>query len=50
MLGAVSLVAIFGALIGQNFLGTELAVMLVIGGAIIGSINVLVEFASWFKN
>jgi hypothetical protein len=49
ILGAVSLLAIFGGLFGQNVLGTELASMLVIGGAIVGSINVLIEFASWFK-
>jgi hypothetical protein len=49
ILSTISLLAIFGGLLGQSFLGTELASMLVIGGAIVGSINVLVKFASWFK-
>jgi hypothetical protein len=49
VLGGISLIAIFGGLFAQNSLGTELASMLVIGGAVVGSINVLVEFASWFK-
>jgi hypothetical protein len=49
ILGAISLLAIVGGLLGQNILGTELASFLVIGGAILGSINVLIEFASWFK-
>jgi hypothetical protein len=49
VLGAISLLAIFGGLFGQSVLGTELASMLVIGGAVVGSINVLIEFSSWFR-
>ena len=49
ILAAVSLLAILGGVFWKNLLGAELAAALVIGGAIIGSINVLVEFSSWFK-
>jgi len=49
ILGAISLIAIFGGLFAQDSLGTELASKFVIGGAILGSINVLIEVASWFK-
>jgi hypothetical protein len=49
IVGGISLFAILGGLFAQNSLGTELASMLVIGGAVVGSINVLVEVASWFK-
>jgi hypothetical protein len=49
ILSSISLLAIFGGLFAQNALGTELASMFVIGGAILGSINVLIEVASWFK-
>jgi hypothetical protein len=49
VLGAISLIAILGGLFAQDALGTELASMFVIGGAIVGSINVLLEVASWFK-
>jgi hypothetical protein len=48
ILGAISLLAILVGFFGQNVLGAELASMLVVGGAIVGSINVLFEFASWF--
>lgn len=45
--GGISLFAILGGLFAQNSLGTELSSMLVIGGRIVGSINVLVEVSSW---
>ncbi len=40
---------VFGGLFAQNSLGTELASVLVIGGAVVGSVNVLIEVARWFK-
>jgi hypothetical protein len=49
ILGGISLLAIFGGFFSENVLGTELAAKLVVGGAIVGTINVLIEFASGFK-
>jgi hypothetical protein len=49
IVGGLSLLAIFGGLFAQKSLGTELASTLVVGGAIVGSLNVIVKFASWFK-
>lgn len=48
ILGAISLLAILVGFLGQNVLGAELAFMLVIGGVIVGSINVFIELASFF--
>jgi len=49
ILGAISVLAIVCGLFFKNTLGTEVASFLVIGGAVVGSVNVLIEFASWFK-
>ena len=49
VLGSISLISILGGLFAQDALGSELASVFVIGGAILGSINVLLKIASWFK-
>lgn len=49
IVGALSVLAIGIGLFFRSSLGVEVASILVIGGAVAGSINVLLEFASWFR-
>lgn len=49
LIGGISVLAILGGLFFQNIVGTELAAILVIGGAIVGSLSAFVRVASWFK-
>lgn len=49
IIGLGSLTAIFVGLFYQNSLDAEMASSLVIGGAVLGSLNVLIKFLSWFK-
>jgi len=49
VLGGISLSATFGGLFAQDYLGTESASLIVIAGAILGSLNVLIEFFSSFR-
>ena len=49
ILGAISVISILVGIFAHDTLGADLSGILVIGGAILGSVNVLIEVASLYK-